>query len=147
MNLEHALSDLSNALGADTNARDRLRIGRQVLTETCLKALGVESPAQLSWPGLMRLVVASPDRPAQRDCAVLLLHALAIPNLLPPAADCEVCALVETALRTALLRCGYPFGASLEEKIRVLRNLPARIGELMEPLQPTFPNWQGLYAG
>jgi hypothetical protein len=29
----------------------------------------------------------------------------------------------------------------------VLQRLHATIGELMHPLEPTFPNWQGLYAG
>ena len=49
--------------------------------------------------------------------------------------------------RTRLLRCGYPFGGSIDEKRRVLGRLHATIGELMQPLEPTFPNWQGLYAG
>jgi hypothetical protein len=59
-----------------------------------------------------------------------------------------VCALAEGALRDVLLRCGYPFGGSIEEKLRVLERLRATIGELMQPLEPTFPNWiRGLHAG
>ena len=45
------------------------------------------------------------------------------------------------------VRCGYPFGGSIDEMMRVLERLHASIGELMQPLEPTFPNWQGLYAG
>jgi hypothetical protein len=58
-----------------------------------------------------------------------------------------VCALAESGLRDVLLRCGYPFGGSLEDKMRVLERLHASIAELAQPLEPTFPNWQGLYAG
>jgi hypothetical protein len=31
--------------------------------------------------------------------------------------------------------------------MRVLERLHTSIGELIQPLEPTFPNWQGLYAG
>jgi hypothetical protein len=65
----------------------------------------------------------------------------------PPGSAANVCALVEGALHDVLLRCGYPFGGSIERKMQVLERLHATISELMQPLEPTFPNWQGLYAG
>ncbi len=80
-------------------------------------------------------------------CAVLFVHALAVRGLIPNASAGDVCRLMESALRNPLLRCGYPFGGSTEEKMQVLERLHRTIGELMQPLQPTFPNWQGLYAG
>ncbi len=88
-----------------------------------------------------------PARQARRVCAVFLVHALAVRGLVPASSGGDVCALVEGALRDVLLRCGYPFGGSIDEKMRVLERLHTSIGELMQPLEPTFPNWQGLYAG
>jgi hypothetical protein len=75
------------------------------------------------------------------------VHALAIRGLVPAASAAHVCALVERALRGALLRYGYVFGGALEDRMRALERLHARIDELMQPLEPTFPNWPGLYAG
>jgi len=78
---------------------------------------------------------------------VLLVHALAVPGLVPAGCAEDVCGLVEGALRNVLLRSGYPFGGLIEAKMRALQRLHASLAELMQPLQPTFPNWQGLYAG
>ncbi len=147
MDLDRTLRDLSAALGAGNDARNRLRHGRRFLIDTCLAALGLEPATPPSLPGVIQLVAASPNRAAQRDCAVLLLHALVVPGLVPTDAHRDICVLVENTLRAALLRFGYPFGDSTEARIAVLQRLHTRIAELMEPLQPTFPNWQGLYAG
>jgi len=78
---------------------------------------------------------------------LLAIHALGVPGLIPPAASADVCALAESGLNSVLLRCSYPFTASVAEKTAVLERLHRTIGELMQPLEPTFPNWQGLYAG
>jgi hypothetical protein len=147
MNLERALHDLENALAVAGRARDRLRDARRVIVRACLATL---RSAPASEPGLqhaIRLALSSPDRAARRECAVFLLHALAVANLVPLAAYADLCTLAEDALRTPLLRSGYPFGAPVDDRVRVLAHLHTRIGELMEPLEPTFPNWQGLYAG
>jgi hypothetical protein len=147
MDLDRFLRDLSDALAAANGARNRLRNGRQVVIDACLTALDAERTAQQSLTAVIRLVAASPKRAAQRDCTLLLLHALAVPSLVPAETYRDVCALAEDTLRGVLLRCGYPFGGSTEAKIGVLERLHTKIAELMEPLQPTFPNWQGLYAG
>jgi hypothetical protein len=147
MDLNRMLQELSQALNAENGARDRLRNSRQFIINACQTALAIEPALQLSLPAVVRLAAASPDRSARRDCAVMLLHALAVPGLVPTGSYVDVCMLVEEVLRAPLLRCGYPFGGPLEEKLRVLERLHTTIAELMEPLQPTFPNWQGLYAG
>jgi hypothetical protein len=150
MKLEEALRDLATALEAAGGARGRdarLRAGRQVIVRQCAAALGMEPMGQPSVPAVIRLAIDAPARPARRSCAVLLVHALAVPGLVPAASAGDVCALTEGALRDVLLRCGYPFGGSIEERMRVLARLHVTIGELMQPLEPTFPNWQGLYAG
>jgi hypothetical protein len=147
MNVERALRDLAAAIAGADGSRDRLRAARGVAARACLKALRIEPTSQHSLPGAIRLALDSPDRAARRDCAVFLLHALAVPNLVPVSAYRDLCALMEGALRTPLLRCSYPFGASVEERIRVLARLHNRIGELLEPMEPTFPSWPGLYAG
>src|SRR5262249_19241986 len=118
----------------------------RVITSYCLSELGAES-ADLSIAGVVRLLSTTPKRPAQRQCMVLLLHALAVRGLVPAALGADICTLAEASLRDVLLRCGYPFSGSTEQKMQVLERLHRTIGELLLPLEPTFPNWQGLYAG
>jgi hypothetical protein len=150
MNLEEALRELVTTLGAADGARGRdarLRAARRVIVRQCAAALGMEPLGQPSVASVIRLATDAPGRPARRACAVLLVHALAVPGLVPAASAGDVRALAEGALRNVLLRCGYPFGGSIEERMHVLARLHTTIGELMQPLEPTFPNWQGLYAG
>jgi hypothetical protein len=147
MDLAKALRDLSEAAERAGGRQARLRAARQVVVRHCATALGVEVGDPSSIASVIRLASDAADRSGRRACAVLLLHALAVPGLVPAASDGDMCALAEGALRSALVRCGYPFGGSVEEKMHVLRRLHASIGELLQPLEPTFPNWQGLYAG
>jgi hypothetical protein len=150
-NLEQALRDLADAMAAAGGPRGRdprVQAIRQALIRGCVAALGIEPPGPPSIAALIRLAADAPDRTARRACAVLVVHALAVPGVVSVASAGDVCALAEGALRDVLPRCGYPFGGSIEEKLRVLDRLHATIGELMQPLQPTFPNWiQGLHAG
>jgi hypothetical protein len=150
VNLEAALRELAAALAAGEGARTRdhrFRLARQVVAARCLEALGIEPAGPPSIASVIRLAVDVPARQARRACSVFLVHALAVRGLVPASSGGDVCALVEGALRDVLLRCGYPFVGSIDEKMRVLERLHASIGELMQPLEPTFPNWQGLYAG
>lgn len=149
MDVEAARHDLATVLAAAEGTRGRnagLRAARQVVIERCADALGPGASASLSLAGIIRLAADAPQ-PARRDCAVLMVHALSVPGLVPAAAAGDVCRLAEQGLRGALLRCGYPFGGSVAERQRVLERLHAVIGELLQPLEPTFPNWPGLYAG
>ena len=151
MNVDEALRDVDSALAAADGARGRdagLRAARQVVAGRCLAVLGIEQPGPASFAAVVGLASDAPAGSPRRVCAVLLVHALAVPGLVPAASAESVCALVEAALRDVLLRCGYPFGGSIEEKLRVLERLHTTIGELMQPMEPTFPNWiQGLHAG
>ncbi len=151
MNLEATLHDLASALeaGGTTRRRDgRLRPARQIVAGRCAETLRIETPGQPSIGEVVRAAADTPEGPARRDCAILLVHALAVPGLVPSEAAGEVCSLMESALLRVLLRCGYPFGGSVEEKMHVLERLHARIGELLEPMEPTFPrSIQGLHAG
>jgi hypothetical protein len=117
------------------------------VADRCLEALGIEPAGQPSIASVIRLAVEVPARATRRVCAVFLVHALAVRGLVPASSGGDACALVEGALRDVLLRCGYPFSGSIDEKMRVLERLHTSIAELMQPLEPTFPNWQGLYAG
>ena len=149
MNLEQALLDLSGALAerASSHNRDaRMRAARQVVVRWCLATLRIEQP-ETSVAAAIRLAMDASDPVARRACAVLFVHALAVHGLVPNASASDMCRLMESALRNPLLRCAYPFSGSTEEKMQVLERLHRTIGELMQPLQPTFPNWQGLYAG
>jgi hypothetical protein len=149
LNLEQALLDLSGALAEREGSRNRdarMRAARQVVVRWCLAALRIEPP-EPSVAATIRLALDASDAAARRACAVLFVHALAVRGLIPNASAGDVCRLMESALRNPLLRCGYKFSGSTEEKMQVLERLHRTIGELMQPLQPTFPNWQGLYAG
>jgi hypothetical protein len=151
MDVEAALRDLTAALAAGESERRgdvRLRAARQVLVDRCGAALEIGASTRLSVPAVIRLAVEAAAQPARRVCAVLVVHALAVPGLVPEASAGDVCTLVESALPGVLLRCGYPFGASLEARLRLLERLHATIAELMHPMEPTFPGWiQGLHAG
>jgi hypothetical protein len=147
-NLEQALSRLAAVLSEGKQGRDnRLRAARQVIVDHCLVVLGEKARRTATIADVVRLAAAAPDPVAKRDCTVLVIHALAVPGLIPPASGADVCALAESGLNSVLLRCGYPFAGSVAEKTAVLERLHRTIGELMQPLEPTFPNWQGLYAG
>ena len=122
-------------------------MARQVIVDHCLLVLGEDATRNASIAEALRLAAAAADPAAKRDCALLVIHALGVPGLIPPAANAEVCALAESGLNSVLLRCDYPFAGSFAEKTAVLERLHRTIGELMQPLEPTFPNWQGLYAG
>jgi hypothetical protein len=146
---EQVLRDLADALASGEGAQNRnarMRAARQVVVRHCLAVLGSDRP-ETSVGATIKLAIEAPEQSARRTCAVLLVHALAVRDLVPASSMTDVCALVESALHGVLLRCGYPFGGSTEERMRVLERLHRNIDDLMEPLQPTFPNWQGLYAG
>lgn len=149
MDLETALRDWNASLATaeQLGRRDtRLRAIREVLVRICLSALEIEGP-QPSIDATIRLASEAPVRSARRICAVLVVHALGVSGAVPRSSASDLCTLMERGLRDALLRCGYPFGGSTGEKMRVLEHLHRNIAELMQPLEPTFPNWQGLYAG
>jgi hypothetical protein len=150
MKAEEALRDLADALAAidQSGSRDaRLRAARQQVVARCVAVLGVERAGQPSIAAVIHDALAKRDRVARRISAVLVVQALAVPGLVPAASAGDVCALAEDVLRDVLLRCAYPFGAATPEKMAVLQGLHRNIGELLQPLEPTFPNWQGLYAG
>jgi hypothetical protein len=150
MSIEEALRDLSEALAGGNGApsRDtRLQVAREVVARHCLAALAIERPGAVSIAEVLRLAVETSDKSARRAGAVLLVHALPVRGLVPMPSAGNLCALMEVALRDVLLRDGYPFGGTVAERIAVLERLHRNIGELMQPWEPTFPNWQGLYAG
>jgi hypothetical protein len=149
MDIEAALRQLAAALPQTdaTQGRDAaMRSARRVLAEQCRLALGMDT-IDASIAAMIRLAAESENSPAKRDCALLIVHALGVPGLIPATSGADVCLLTESALRAVLLRCGYPFSGPVGEKLAILQRLHRTIGELMQPYEPTFPNWQGLYAG
>jgi hypothetical protein len=151
MNLEAAVRDLAQAVAAADGPGGvdrRLRAARDVLARLIVALSGCAVSGQPSVVAAIRLAVGVTAQPARRDCAVLVVHALAVHGLVPATSFGDVCALVEGALRGVLVRCGYPFGGSLREKCGVLQRLHRTIEALMQPLEPTFPGWlQGMHAG
>jgi hypothetical protein len=150
MNLQKALHDFTEALNSANRApaRDaRLRAARRILVLQGIEALEIEASGYPTLATVITAAAAAPPTPGRRSFAVLIVHALAVKGLVPAASVGDVCALVETALRGVLLRSGYPFAGTAYDKRRALEQLHTTIGQLLEPLEPTFPNWQGLYSG
>ena len=150
MNLQVALRDLSETMtGADRapTPEARLRLARRILISRGLEAVKIEPPANPTLDTVIRAAASALQTPARRTFAVLMVHALAVRGLVPTGAASDVRILIESALPHVLLRSGYPFGGTAYEKHQALDRLHTKIDELLEPLQPTFPNWQGLYAG
>ena len=103
MDIAEALRDLGAALAAAEGARGRdarLRAARQVVADRCVTALGLELPGQPSIAAVIKLAADAPDRPARRDCAVLVVHALAVPGLVPAACAGDVYSLLEARCAT-----------------------------------------------
>jgi len=151
MDLEAVRRELADAVagGAQAKARGhaaRMRPAREVVARRCLEALGLARAGQ-SMNAAIRLALQGTDRAARRTCALVALHALAVPGVVPSDSIGDVCLLIEVALRPALLRCQYPFSGTLKQKLAVLAGLHSRIGELTQPMEPTFPSWPGLHAG
>jgi hypothetical protein len=149
MDLDGLRRELDDAAAAGAGARGhaaRMRPARDVAARHCLEVLGVASSGQ-TIEAAIRLALQATDRAQRRSCAMVLVQALAVPGLMPSGCISDVCLLIEDALRSALLRCEYPFAGTPEQKLAVLDRLHTRIDELTQPMEPTFPNWQGLYAG
>jgi hypothetical protein len=143
MNLSTARAELEQALrspGASDDAR--LRAARTVLiahgSGFCPDASGFRSLEEV-----IDAAAASPRSKAQIDFAVLLVHAFAIAGVLPArgAAEAAIRSFLESTLRIALRRAGYPFGGTPYDKRQALARLHMTIGEHLRPLEPTFPGW------
>ncbi len=143
--LDEARRDLARALNDPPAAR-------RVLIDHGADACGAADRGMLSLHDVIRLAARAPATPARRDFAILLVHALAVDGLVSVRSnarqfDRDLCDFMESALPTVLRRFGYPFGGETYERRRSLERLHNSIDELLRPLEPTFPNWQGLYAG
>jgi hypothetical protein len=150
MNLLIALHELSEALtGVDRVSRPEawLRLAQNVLIKRGVEALRVELPANPTLATVIRAAAIESQTTARRAFAVLVVHALAVRGLVSSGPTADVCTFIERALPDVLLRFEYPFGGSTYEKYHVLGRLHVKIDELLVPFEPTFPNWQGLYAG
>ena len=82
MDIKAACEQLAHVLTAGEASRDaRFRAARQLVVDQCLMALGRELRSGVTVAAAIRMVAETNDRSAQRDCAVLIIHALAVPGL------------------------------------------------------------------
>jgi hypothetical protein len=149
MDMDGLRRELADAVVAGRQARlraARMRPAREVVARRCFAALGL-GPSGPQIEAAIRLALKATDQAPRRTCAMVLVHALAVPGLVPSGPTGDACLLIEDTLRPALLRCRYPFSGTMEQKLGVLAGLHSRIDELSEPMEPTFPTWPGLYAG
>ena len=92
---------------------------------------------------VLRAAVDAPPSEAGRTFAVLLVHALAIPELLPTRGQGakDIQTFLERALLNPLRRAGYPFGGTAYDKRQALARLHATIDEHLRPPEPSIPLW------
>ncbi len=134
------------------DAQHDLKAKRQALVARGAQLLGIACPPSLTLHALIKQIGGAAVAPEHKSFAVLLVHALSVPGLVTAEAsrgqfDRDLCGLLERALPTVLRRHGYPFDGDHYAKRRSLERLHSTIDELMRPFEPTFPQWQGLYAG
>jgi hypothetical protein len=145
MTLEQARRDFA-ALLAARDVPDWMKAAGRFLGVRGAEALRIDPAAAPALPELIRRATSAPASPAQRNFAVLVLDALAVPGLLlagssPTRLERDVCALLEQALPHALARSGYPFGGDLDARRRHLTALAPAIDDYLRPLEPSIPTW------
>jgi hypothetical protein len=155
MDHEAARADLTRALNAAPSGALRARAGLQVLIARGAEAVGIDAHGTTAEPALpldaiVSAATAAPRSDARRAFAVLLVHALGIPGLLPPRG--ETARVVQVFLESVLLnpprRAGYPFDGSPYDKRQALLALHATIDDHLRPLESTMPSWlHGLGTG
>jgi hypothetical protein len=116
-----------------------VRVARKLLVDRGVEALGIAPVFVLD--DVVTVAIDAPATEARRAFAVLLVHALSVPGLLPSrgrAAD-NLRSFLERALLNPLRRAEYPFGGSTYDKQLALTRLHLTIDEHLRPLEPTFP--------
>ncbi len=143
MDIEAARNELIRAAAADALAGTRFPGAHQVLVDSGIAALGLTPRPDLAIDAIVRIAIDAPRTEARRDFAVLLVHALGIPGLLPsrgPAAT-PIQSFLERALLNPLRRAGYPFDGSPYDKRQALARLHETIDEHLRPPELTMPRW------
>ena len=150
MDLDGLRREFADAVAAGAHAPGqaaRMRPAREAAARRCLDALGLP-PSDQPIDAAIRQASQATDPAARRGCAVVSaaraggaragavrFHRRRVPA---DGAHAAICAVAE---RVSIRR-------HAGQKLDVLERLHARIDALMEPLEPTFPNWiQGLHAG
>jgi hypothetical protein len=150
MDIETARTELIQALASAAPTGSRFRAARDVLIARGSQVPGIArhprlalDEPRLDLEEIVRLASATPPSEPRRVFAVLLVHALGIPGLLPSrgrfAADAQ--SFLEHALLNPLRRAGYPFAGSVYDKRQFLEDLHATIDEHLRPLEPSILRW------
>jgi hypothetical protein len=147
MDIEAARAELARAADASPPAGPRFQAAHQVLSARGVECLGLAPLPGLTIAEVLRAAIDAPPSEARRAFAVLLVHALGIPDLLPTRGQTasDIQKFLELALLNPLRRAGYPFDGTAYDKRQALARLHATIDEHLRPLEPTMPIWlQGL---
>jgi hypothetical protein len=143
MDIEAARNDLIGALNATARSDPPFRSAHAVLIEHGIAALQITSRPVVALDDIVRIAAEAPPTEARRAFAVLLVHALGVPGLLPTRGQAanNIRSFLERALLNPLRRAGYPFDGSPYDKHLALAQLHATIDEHLHPLQPSIPHW------
>jgi hypothetical protein len=114
-----------------------------VLVDRGIEALGITPRPGLSFGDFVRIAIDAPATETRRAYAVLLVHALGVPGLLPARgqAASDTQSLLERALLNPLRRAGYPFDGTPYDKRQALGRLHLTIDEHLRPPEPSIPRW------
>lgn len=144
MAVDPARDELLAALSPTTaSGGAQLRAARQVLIRRGIAALQIPSHPGMGFDDILRVAAEAPTSDARRAFAVLLVHALGVPGLLPARGETErrIQLFLERALLNPLRRAGYPFGGAPYDKRQALAGLHAAIDEHLRPPEPSIPVW------
>jgi hypothetical protein len=139
MDIEAARDELAQAAARDP----RLRAAHDLLIARGAEALQIPPHPGLTLDEIVRIAIDAPSTDARRAFAILLVHALGIPGLLPASGRVasDIRTFLERALLNPLRRAGYPFDGSSYDKRQVLARLHATIDEHLCPPEPSIPLW------
>ena len=142
MDLEAANAALTEALTAGAPPEIRFRAARAVLAARGGEIAGVATDG-LSLDTVVRLAAAAPRSDPRRMFAVLLVHAIGVPGLLPLRGEsgAQIQQFLESALLNPLRRAGYPFGGSAYDKRQALEALHTTIDAHLNEPEPSIPHW------
>jgi hypothetical protein len=126
---EAARDELTRAVEAAADRGSRSRAGLRVLIARGAEIQGIGTEGietggtgaprlGSALDAILRAATAAPQSDARRAFAVLLVHALGVPELLPPRGETArlIQVFLESALLNPLRRAGYPFDGSAYDK-------------------------------
>ena len=139
MDLATARAELADAVRAQGHG-----LARDVLIRHGAEAFGIAIRPGLSLDAIVRAAGEAPASEPRRSFAILLVHAIGVPGLVPLRGEAggQIRSFLERALLNPLRRAGYPFAGSAYDKNLSLSGWHATIEEHLRPPEPRSRRWR-----